>query len=90
MCTATGPGSASLAAAWAAQHNLTNVMVWGDTQDYMFNTFLSGAPINGGYPSTMVIDLDTMELTYLQAAQMAQAESAIDAILAADHPCAEY
>jgi hypothetical protein len=90
LCTATGPGSASLAASWQSQFGLTNVHVWGDTTDYMYNNFMSGPPANGGYPGTMVVDLDTMTLTEFAAGGVDVANNAVNAILAADHPCAEY
>lgn len=90
LCTATGPGSASLAASWQAQYNFSNVMVWGDTTDYMYNNFMSKAPANGAYPGTMVVDLDTMTLTAFQAGGVDMANNAVNAILSADHPCAEY
>ena len=86
MCTAAGAGSASLAASWSQQFDLTNVHVWGDTTDYMYNTFASA--VGGAYPSTMVVDLDTMELRYFEAGDVTAATSAIADILAAEHPCA--
>jgi hypothetical protein len=64
-------------------------MVWGDTTDYMYNTFVA-SQMGGSYPSTMVIDLDTMELRFFQAGAVDSANSAIQEILDADHPCAEY
>ena len=81
-------GDAAEAAAWAASHNLTNVMVWGDTADYMFANF--GQALGGSYPFTMVVDIDTMELVYLQNGPSAGAASSVQAILNADHPCADY
>ena len=88
LCRSTGPGDASLAASWSQDHNLTNVMVWGDTTDYMYNTFV--AAMGGSYPSTMVVDLDTMELRYFEIGDVHSSTAAIEEILNADHPCAEY
>ena len=50
--------SASLADSWASQHGLTNVLVWGDTTDYM--SHFAGAV--GGISLYNVVDLRTMEL----------------------------
>ena len=90
MCTASGPGTASEAAAWASGHDLTNGHAWADTTDYLFTNFLSGGSIGGSYPSTMIIDVDTMEMTYLSLGGLDAAESAIQAITSAEHPCADY
>ena len=90
MCTAVGPGNAQIAQAWQDQFGLTNVEVWGDTTDYFFMNFMSQPPANGGYPGSMVIDLDTMTLTSFTAGGPESASAAIDAILNADHPCADY
>ena len=62
LCTSTGPGSAGLAASWASSFGLTDVQVWGDTTDYMYTNF--AATLGGSYPNTLVIDIDTMEITY--------------------------
>lgn len=90
LCTAVGPGSAPLAQGWEQQFGLTNVQVWGDTTDYFYTNFMSGPPANGGYPGTLVIDLDTMTLTAFQAGGVESASAHVDAILSADHPCADY
>jgi len=87
MCTASGPGNAQLAAQWQNQFNLTS-MVWGDTTDYMYTNFT--APLGGGsYPSTMVIDLDTMTFTRFVTGGVGGAQQDIQQILDAEHPCAE-
>jgi hypothetical protein len=88
LCKVDGPGDAAEAAAWAASYNLTNVMVWGDTTDYMYTNF--GQALDGSYPFTMVVDIDTMELVYLQGGDSSGAMSSIQAILNADHTCADY
>ncbi len=88
LCKVDGPGDAAEAAAWETSYNLTNVMVWGDTADYMYSNF--GQALGGTYPFTMVVDIDTMELVYLQTGGSAGAMSSIQAILNADHPCATY
>jgi len=88
LCKQAGPGDAAEAAAWAASHNLTNVMVWGDTADYMYTNF--GQALGGSYPFTMVVDIDTMELVYLQGGGSSGAMSSIQTILNADHSCADY
>ena len=90
MCRATGPGDASLAEEWSTDHGLTEVMVWGDTTDYMYFNFTSQEPLNGSYPSVMVIDIDTMTLTYSQLGGTSSAEAAINSILQDPHPCASY
>jgi len=87
MCTSGGPGSAELAGAWGAAFGLTNVQVWGDTTDYMYENFAS--QVGGAYPNTIVVDLDTMEIRYFETGDVMAAAGAVDAILAADHPCAE-
>ena len=89
LCTSSGPGSASLAASWSATHSLTTVHVWGDTTDYMYTNFCSVAPIGGNYPSAMVINLETMELTYLELSGVASTESAIQAIIDGADECAD-
>ena len=83
-------GTAEEAAAWQADHDLVNVHVWADTTDDIYYDFASQPLIGGGYPFTMVIDVDTMELTYFQPGQISSASSAIQAILDAEHPCADY
>jgi len=88
MVTQSGPGSAALAASWADTYNLTNVHVWGDTTNYMNINFTS--QFGGYYPSTMIIDADTMTMTAFQQAGITTLASAIDEITSAEHPCAEY
>jgi hypothetical protein len=90
MCTQSGPGTASEVASWASTYGFTNVKVWADTTDYMYTHFTSQPAIGGGYPSTIVIDLDTMTITYFQPSGIDGAASAIQSILDADHPCASY
>ena len=85
LCTASGPGSAALASSWGSQYNLSNVLVWGDTTDYMYYNF-AGA-VGGGYPFTMVIDLRTMELVYHQIGAVHSASSAINGVLNNVHEC---
>ena len=85
MCTAQGPGSASLADSWSSQHGLTNVLVWGDTTDYMYNNF-AGA-VGGGYPFTMVVDLRTMELVYHDIGDVQEARSAINTVIENTQEC---
>ena len=87
LCTATGPGSAGLAGSWASTFGLSNVHVWGDTTDYMYENFAS--TVGGAYPNTLVIDLDTMQIRYFDAGDVSFAESTISEILAEPHPCAE-
>lgn len=87
MCTASGPGDADLADSWASQFGLETVHVWGDTEDYMYYTFAS--QLGGAYPSTMVVALDTMELTYMEVGAVDSASSAIEEILSNPDPCAE-
>ena len=53
----------------------------------MYQNF--SAQLGGAYPFTMVIKLDTMELTYMSVGDVHSASNAIDAILADPHPCAE-
>ncbi len=77
-----------MAQQWQQQYGLTS-LVWGDTTDYMYYTFTGGAPVNGNYPSTMVIDLDTMTLRYFQTGGTSAAESVIRQILDEPHPCAD-
>ena len=90
LCTASGPGSAALAAQWASQYGFNNAQAWGDTTDYFYTTWMSQAPFGGGYPGHMVVDLDTMTYTAGAPGGPNAAASAIQAILDADHPCADY
>ena len=90
MVTQTGPGNAALAASWAATYGLTNVHVWADTTNYMYWNFTSQPSIGGYYPSTLIIDADTMTMTVLQQTGVSTLTSAVDAILDAEHPCADY
>ena len=53
--------------------------------DYMFNNF-SGA-VGGGYPFTMVVDLRTMELVYLDIGDVQAAISSIDSVIANSQEC---
>jgi len=62
--------------------------VWGDTTDYMYSNFTG--PIGGGsYPSTMVIDLDTMTFRQFVQGGVQGAEGTIQQILNEPHPCAD-
>jgi len=88
MCTASGPGTASEVASWASTYGLTNVQVWADTTDYMYTNFTS--QLGGSYPSTIVVDLDTMTIEYFAQTGIDGATSTIQAILDAEHPCADY
>ena len=85
LCTASGPGSAALASSWGGQYNLNNVLVWGDTTDYMYTNF--AGEVGGGYPFTMVINLRTMELVYHAIGDVTAATSAIDGVLNDAHEC---
>ena len=87
MCRSSGPGSAELAGSWASAFGLTNVQVWGDTTDHMYYTYLQA--LGGSYPATMVVELDTMEIRYLQVGAVDNASSWVGEILAEDHPCGE-
>ena len=87
LCTSTGPGSAGLADSWASAFGLTNIQVWGDTTDYMYTNFTSA--LGGSYPSTLVIELDTMEIRYFRVGAVDTAESWVAEVLSEDHPCAE-
>jgi hypothetical protein len=89
MCTQSGPGTASEVATWASNYGLTNVKVWADTTDYMYTNFTSQPAIGGGYPSTIVIDLDTMTIKYFALTGIESTTSVIDAIYAAADPCAD-
>ncbi len=84
----SGSGDAAEAAAWETTHNLTNVLVWADTTSYTYFNF--GQALGGYYPFTMVVDIDTMELVYLLDTSSAEAMSSVQAILNADHTCADY
>ena len=87
MCTAAGPGSAQLAASWQNQYNLQS-LVWGDTTDYMYTNFTG--PLGGGsYPSTILVDLDTMTFTRFVQGGVVGVEQALQQILDQDHPCAD-
>ena len=85
--TISGPGSAELASSWASDFGLSDVQVWGDTSDYIAYNF-AGA-VGWGYPFTIVVDIDTMEITHLGGGDVSLAQDAVDAILADPHPCAE-
>jgi hypothetical protein len=87
LCTSSGPGSASLAASWQSQFGL-NHLVWGDTTDYMYSTF-TGPQMGGLYPSTMVIDLDTMTLRAFAQGGYSAVTNTVDQILNEPHPCAD-
>jgi hypothetical protein len=65
------------------------VHVWGDTTDYMYNNFCGVAPISGNYPSAMVINLETMELSYLQLSGVESTVSTIGEIIAGADECAD-
>jgi len=56
----------------------------------MYLNFMQHPPANGAYPGIFVIDLDTMELRDFKVGDIAQADQAVNAILQADHPCADY
>ena len=90
MTGATAAGTAAEAANWASTYNLTNVHVWADTTDYFYNNFATQTAINGLYPFMIVIDVDNMKITYFALNGIQDAESAIQTILAAGHPCATY
>jgi hypothetical protein len=90
LSKSTGPGDAAEAASWEAAHGLTNVYVWADTTDVIYYDFASQPSIGGGYPFSMVVDVDTMTMTYFSSGGLDYAESAIQAILDAEHPCADY
>ena len=87
MCTAAGPGSAQLAASWQNQYNLQS-LVWGDTTDYMYTNFTASLA-GGSYPSSMVVDLDTMTFTDFSTSGVTGIEGALQQILDQDHPCAD-
>ncbi len=75
---------------WNSQFNFQNTIVWGDTTDYLYTTWMMGAPFNAGYPGTIVVDIDTMTLNTLSPGGPEAASVAIQGILDADHPCADY
>jgi hypothetical protein len=89
IVTASGPGSAALAQTWQSQFNFQDVVVWGDTTDFIYSTWMSGPPANGGYPAHLVIELDTMTLTAFNSGGPEGGSSAVQAILDNPHPCAE-
>ena len=64
--------------------------MWADTGDYFFTNFTQYPPISGGYPSAIVIDVDTMTIDYFASGGTSGANSAIQAILDVEHPCADY
>ena len=90
LTQASSAGTAEEAAAWQADHDLVNVHVWADTTDDIYYDFASQPSIGGGYPFTMVIDVDTMTMTYFEPGGIDYGDGAIQAILDADHPCADY
>lgn len=87
MCTSSGPGSADLAGRWASDFGLSGVQVWGDTTDHMFYTYIEG--LGGSYPTTAVIELDTMKIRYFRTGSVETATAWVNEVLAEDHPCAE-
>ena len=88
LCTSAGPGSAELAAAWANAFEIVDTHVWGDTTDYMFTNF--AGQVGAGYPNTVVVELDTMEIRSVSPGGLANIESVISTILAeAPDPCSE-
>ena len=89
IVTASGPGNAALANSWNSQFGFQNVIVWGDTTDYIYSTWMSQAPFNAGYPGSMVIDIDTMSLTYASPGGPEGASGAIQTILDNANECAE-
>jgi hypothetical protein len=89
MCTASGPGSAALAQNWADTFGLTNVHVWGDTTDYVFNNFAGPAPINGSYPNVMVVEFDTMTLDFIGIGGLDQVGAYVAEILDTVDDCAD-
>jgi hypothetical protein len=89
LVTISGPGNASLANAWSTMYGFQDAVVWADTTDYIYQTWMSQAPFNNGYPGSMVIDIDTMTLTYASPGGPMGATSAIQTILDNAHECAE-
>jgi len=87
MCTSAGPGSAQLAATWQNQYGLQS-LVWGDTTDYMYTNF-TGPLAGGSYPSSMVVDLDSMTFTKFATGGVDGVGQAVQQILDQDHPCAD-
>ena len=53
----------------------------------MYDNF--AAALGGSYPNTIVVDIDTMEITHFGPGDVTAAQSAVDAILATPDPCAE-
>ena len=88
LCTSTGPGSAELADWWASNFGMNDVAVWGDTQDYLFANF--SAQTGGGYPNSIIVDLDTMEILSVSGGGPTALEGTINGFLSDEpHPCAE-
>ena len=88
LCTSSGPGSADLAAAWTSAFSIVDAHVWGDTTDYMFQNF--AAQVDGAYPNTLVVELDTMEIRYFSGGGPTFTDSVVNEILAEEaDPCAE-
>jgi len=88
MTKQSSPGTAEEVATWAETYGLTNVKVWADTTNYMYFNFTT--QFGGAYPSSMIIDLDTMTMTAFQQTGVESLTGAIDTILNAEHPCADY
>jgi len=84
------PGTAAEAAAWASANGLVNVHVWADTTDYFIGAFTNYPPINLTYPNTIVLDVDTMTIDFVAATGISGGSAAIQAILDAEHLCADY
>tara|TARA_B100000575_G_C22872105_1_gene508797 strand:+ start:420 stop:581 length:162 start_codon:yes stop_codon:yes gene_type:complete len=53
----------------------------------MYWTFTSN--LGGAYPSTIVVELDTMEIRFFGLASVSGATPWVNEILAEDHPCGE-
>ena len=88
LITGTGPGSAELAASWSSAFGITDAHVWGDTTQYMYEHF--AIQVDAAYPNTLVVELDTMEIRFLEVGGPAYAEDVINEILAEEvDPCAE-
>jgi len=79
-----------MAASWASTYGLEEVYCWADTTDHIFYTFIQHPPIDLHYPNVVIVDIDTMTITYLGVGDHETGQAAVDAILAADHPCATY
>ena len=84
-----GYADAALAAAWSGEYGFDDAVVWADTTDYIFDTWMARPPFNAGYPGAIVIDIDTMRVTALVAGGPDAATGAVQEILDAPHPCAE-